>query len=202
MSLPFKRVYILLCVPICCVFSMLYADAKSDGEKGIQAFRQGKLIEAMQLLQQSAELNYAPAQNTLAYILDQSEQDKQAFHWFQQAALQGHAGAQLGLGNMYAKGEGVDKDPVKAGSWIEKSAHQNYLPAMRALSYALESGNLGFSKDKQAAGIWFLKAANAGDTVSMRRLTMAYRNNDLGLELNLDQAIYWDNKINKLTDKP
>ncbi|UCH40122.1 MAG: hypothetical protein JSU67_18705, partial [Gammaproteobacteria bacterium] len=48
----------------------LQADARSDGERGIAEYRKGNLIVGMELLQKSAEAGYAPAQTTLAYILD------------------------------------------------------------------------------------------------------------------------------------
>ena len=65
--------------------SLVLADAKTDGDKGIEEFRNGNLIEAMRLLEISAEQGYVPAQVTLAYILDQAEQNSEAFHWYQQS---------------------------------------------------------------------------------------------------------------------
>lgn len=174
---------------------LAYSDATTDGENGIIEFRKGNLIEAMKLLQHSAEQGYAPAQTTLAYILDQSEEDERAFHWYQQAALQGNAEGQFGLGNMYAKGEGVELNKVKAGEWIKKSALQMHVPAMRAYAHALEYGNLGLKQDSHAAGQWYIKAANSGDNVSMRRLAQAYLRGELGFAINQQQADFWQNKL-------
>lgn len=187
---------------IICGNSVAYADAITDGNNGIEEFRKGNLIEAMELLQRSATQGYAPAQNTLAYILDQSEDDERAFQWFQRAALQGDSTGQMGLGSMYAKGEGVKKDPIKAGKWIEKSARQMHVPAMRAYAYALEFGQLGFTQDMQSAGQWYLKAANAGDEVAMRRLSRAYNKGELGFNQDLTQAAFWESKISTIGAKP
>jgi len=177
--------------------SLALADAKSDGDKGIAEFKIGNLIESMRLLEKSAEEGYVPAQVTLAYILDQSERNSEAFKWYQQAADANDAAGLFGLGGMYAKGEGTTADPEKAGRLIERSALQNHLPAMRAYASALEYGQLGFDRDGSSAAEWYLKAANAGDDVSMSRLKEAYTSGQLGLPVDPEQASKWDAKINK-----
>lgn len=196
---PRTLFYIILMM---CSNSFAYGNAMIDGNQGIKEFRKGNLIEAMKLLNSSARQGYAPAQNTLAYILDQSEENDRAFHWFQQAALQGHPAGQLGLGSMYAKGEGVTKDLIKAGLWIKKSAQQVHVPAMRTYAYALELGQLGFTQDTQSAGQWYLKAANAGDGVAIQRLSRAYAMGELGFKQDLTQATFWESKINNHRNKP
>jgi len=171
------------------------ADAKTDGDKGIEEFRQGNLIESMQLLERSAKGGYTPAQTTLAYILDISERDEEAFNWYQQAADSNDPAGIFGLGNMYAKGEGTGRDPQKAGQLIRRAAEMAHVLAMRAYAYALENGALGFARDDTAAVEWFHRAAEAGDQVSMRRLQDAYSQGQLGLPLNPAQASVWEQKI-------
>ena len=177
------------------------ADAQSDGEKGIEEYRQGNLIEGMHLLHSSAKQGYAPAQVTLAFILDQAEQDREAVHWYQQAADQNNVRGIFGLGTMYAKGEGVEKDPPKAGQLIEKAARMDYLPAMLEFANALEFGQLGFESSQSEAVSWYLKAAEAGDDVSMRRLRDAYLNGELGLPVDPVKSAEWDRKINMPKEK-
>jgi TPR repeat protein len=175
--------------------SAVLADARTDGERGIESFRQGRLIESMELLEPSARGGYAPAQVTLAYILDFSERDEEAVHWYRQAAESNNASGIFGLGSMYAKGEGVERDPHKAGQLTRQAAQMEHLLAMRAYAYALQNGALGFERDLTAAVEWFLKAATAGDQVSMRRLQDAYRLGQLGLPVDPDQAAAWENKL-------
>jgi TPR repeat protein len=172
------------------------ADAKTDGDKGIEEYRNGNLIEAMYLLEKSALKGYIPAQITLAHILDKAEQNSEAFHWYQQAAKNKDAAGLFGLGGMYAKGEGTPADPPKAGQLIKQSALLGHLPAMRAYAYALEHGQLGFSQNNSAAVEWFIKAANSGDKVSMRRLRNAYTLGQLGMPVDPEQASKWDAEIN------
>ncbi len=173
----------------------LHADARSDGERGIEEYRKGNLIESMRLLQKSAAAGYAPAQTTLAFILDASEDDAQAFYWYQQAAEAGDAAGMFGLGGMYAKGEGTDKDPKRAGELIAQSAELGHVEAMRLYAHALEHGQLGLTTQSQRAAEWYRKAADAGDGLSMRRLQEAYAAGQLGLPLDPAQAEAWGEKI-------
>ena len=173
-----------------------WADARADGDKGIAEYRKGNLIASIQLLEKSAASGYAPAQVTLAYIYDQSENDDAAFYWYQQAADSKDAAGLYGLGNMYAKGEGTEKDSTRAGQLILQSAQLDYLPAIRAYAFALENGHLGFDNNPATAANWYLKAAESGDTVSMRRLRDAYKFGQLSLPINAQQSAHWDAKIN------
>lgn len=196
-SKPAKS-WLLLSLPSCLLlFSAALADAKTDGEKGIAEYQKGNMIEGMQLLQKSAEQGYAPAQVTLAYIMDHAEQNKEAFLLYQAAAEQNHAAGIFGLGNMYAKGEGTEKNPQEAGRLIEQSAQLGHAPAMLAYANALESGQLGFEKSNSKSVTWYLKAANAGDGNAMERLRKAYLNGELGLSIDLEEAAKWDANNNR-----
>lgn len=183
----------------CCAMALcalnLHADARDDGERGIEEYRKGNLIEGMQLLQQSASAGYTPAQTTLAFILDAAENDAQAFHWYSQAAASGDAAGLFGLGGMYAKGEGTPRDAQKAGELIERAARLEHLVAMRVYAHALEHGQLGFRADPGRAVEWYRKAADAGDERAMRRLMQAYANGDLKLAPNAAEASAWENRI-------
>ncbi|VAX01447.1 hypothetical protein MNBD_GAMMA22-1957 [hydrothermal vent metagenome] len=163
--------------------SLCFADSKpeylQEHTKGIKAYRQGNLIQAMLHLENSAKSGYAPSQTTLAYILDQAEENERAFKLFKKAAEKNYAAAQFGLGNMYAKGEGTTKDVITAGIWIKKSAKQYHTPAMRAYAYALEFGRLGFAKNEDLAFQWYQLCSQAQDPVCSRRLMQVYKNGGL-----------------------
>ena len=49
------------------------------------------------------------------------------------AAEQGHAGAQLALGFMYAYGRGVPEDDTEAVKWYRKAAEQGHAEAQNSL---------------------------------------------------------------------
>jgi uncharacterized protein len=50
------------------------------------------------------------------------QEDAAAFSWFQRAAAQGHTGARIKLGYLYAEGRGTPKDEEAAYSWITAAA--------------------------------------------------------------------------------
>ena len=191
------EILLLALVSILATPVTLQADARSDGDLGIAEFRKGNLIEAMQLLEKSAEQGYIPAQTTLAFILDSAERDAEAFHWYQQAAERQDSAGLYGLAGMYAKGEGADKDPRKAGQLMQQAAQLEHVEAMRVYAHALEHGQLGFEPSPQSAAKWYLKAAGLGDEMSMQRLKMAYTRGQLGLPVDAEQAEAWRKKLNQ-----
>lgn len=170
---------------------MAQADARADGERGIAEYRKGNLIEGMQLLKKSAQQGYIPAQTTLAYILDAAENNDEAFYWYQQAADRNDAAGLFGLGSMYGKGEGTDRDTVKSGQLIERAAQLGHVEAMRVYAHALEHGKLGLAADPGSAADWYLKAAELGNKMSMHRLKQAYTLGQLGLPIDPERAEAW-----------
>ena len=175
--------------------SAVKADARSDGERGIEEYRRGNLIEGMQLLEKSASEGYTPAQTTLAFILDAAEDDARAFHWYQQAAAVNDPDGLFGLGGMYAKGEGTEKNAKRAGELIEQAARLEHVQAMRVYAHALEYGQLEFSVQPPRAAEWYRRAASAGDQLSMRRLQQAYTAGQLGLAVDPAQAEFWAEQL-------
>ena len=59
---------------------------------------------------------------------------KKALHWYEKAAQQGLAEAQLNYGIMYGKGEGCTKDMQKAKTWLQKAADQGLKEAKELLA--------------------------------------------------------------------
>ncbi len=178
----------LLCPPA------LLADAKSIGDQGIAAYRNGNLIDSMALLEESAMAGYIPAQTTLAFILDAAEEDDAAFRWYKIAADANDGEGLFGLGGMYAKGEGTTRNPQKAGQLIRRAALLEHRQAMRVYAHALEHGQLGFKIAAEQAAEWYQKAARLGDLLSMQRLQRAYSLGELGLPVDSQQATDWANR--------
>lgn len=179
----------------CCVATALLAyslvvqaSPERDLHDGAAAFARGDLLTAMTLYRRAAEAGSAPAQSRLAYLLDYSEDNEGAFRWYRQAAEQGHAQGQHGLAQMYAKGEGTEKDTALALSWFTHAAEQDYLPSVRVLAVAYETGELGLSINNDQALHWLRKGQQLADAWSIHRLARAYRLAELGLALDEKQA--------------
>lgn len=166
------------------------------GEKGIEAFQKGDIVTAMELLERSAKQGYAPAQATLAYLLDKSDFDVQALQWYEKSANQGNADGQYGLAGLYANGEGVKKDSDVALRWLLKAVEQNHKLATRMYAHSLEAGYLDLQKDEKKALALYRQCHDAGEMSCTRRLSRAYRNGELGLAIDETIANKLYSKIN------
>jgi uncharacterized protein len=89
-------------------------------------------------------------------------------------AEKGIAGAQFGLGVMYADGDGVEPDYGIAASWFRKAADKNYAAAQFELGRFYVNGH-GVAKDYATALNWFRKAANEGNADGQFALGVMYQ---------------------------
>ena len=104
-------------------------------------------------------------------------------------AEKGNAAAQLNLGLLYYKGQGVPQDYVLARQWWEKSAAQGHVAAQVSLGILYASG-YGVPKDNQQAVRWFRLAADQGDALAQGRLGIMYMQGD-GVPQDYVQAHKW-----------
>jgi hypothetical protein len=89
------------------------------------------------------------------------QNDKEAAHWFAQAARQGLAEAQYQYGLALLQGRGVVQDYKAAFNWIEKPAQRGYAKAQYSLGELYRYGT-GTAIDKARAYLWFNLAAAQG----------------------------------------
>lgn len=113
--------------------------------------------KSFELLTQSAELGYAPAQVTLgAEYKFQLKNYKEAVKWFKRAADKGYAPAQYFLAICYLQGKGVEQDYNEAVALLNKSAEQDNYLACCELAMCYEEGK-GVEKDPVEAEKWHNK---------------------------------------------
>ena len=105
---------------------------------------------------------------------------------------QGDAVAQMRLGGMYYKGEGVTKDYGQAVNWFRKGAEQGNADAQMCLGYMYYQGE-GVTKDYGQAVIWYRKAAEQGNADAQWRLAAMYYNGE-GITKDYGQAVNWFRK--------
>ena len=113
---------------------------------------------ATQWWQRSARLGNSNASYQLGLMCQEQHQGKlvsECLDWFENAAKQDHAEAQLILGQWYAKQQGADEDAVK---WLEKAAELGNRDAQYQLGKRYEQGR-GVIKRPDIAQRWFEKAA-------------------------------------------
>lgn len=137
---------LLACAPMI-ASTALGDDAQAEIDAGFVAFQRGDIVAAINHYTTAAESGSADGQARLAWILDQSEQNEDAVKWYQTAADQDHAGGQYGLGEMYAKGEGVEKDESVAAEYFIRAADNGHEQAQRVLINAYNKGLFGLQVD-------------------------------------------------------
>lgn len=181
----------------------LSAFAAGDDEylAGLKFYQSGDVTTAMARLRKASDAGNAPAQVLLADILDQAEMNEEAVVYYRKAAEQGHADGEFGLGNMYASGEGVKRDPAEALKWLTRAAEKNHVRATAAVAQAYISGGLGLD-DKQRssddARRWLSRAADNNYLPALDFLAKAYRSGTLGLAVDLKQAEVLEARANKI----
>lgn len=134
-----------------------------DEQAGIEAFDRGDLVSAMTIFERAAAAGSALSQTRLAWILDGANEDERAVAMYRAAAEQEYAPGMHGLGEMYAKGEGVDKDLTQAVAWFTKAANAGHDKSLRLLIRAYEDGGLGQSADPDKARAYREKLAGLSD---------------------------------------
>ena len=93
---------------------------------------------------------------------DDKRDYKKAVYWYQKAAEQGNAEAQVRLGEMYYWGQGVARDYKKAKYWFQKAAEQGNAIAQYYLGKMYHYG-FGVAQDHKKAKYWYQKACDNGD---------------------------------------
>jgi len=115
-----------------------------------------------------------------------------AVRYYEQAAFQGHDGAQCNLGFMYANGKGVKKNYQKALNWYQEAATNGNAIAQYNIGY-MHSIGLGCESDDTQAVIWFEKAAIQGYEKAQNSLGFRYENG-MGVNKDLAKAVEWYEK--------
>jgi TPR repeat protein len=122
--------------------------------------------EAITLLRQATDANYAAAANTLAQAYQYGEglaaSDSEAVKYYRIGAAGGNAPAETSLAAMIAEGRGgTQQDFAEAVALYRQAAAQNLPEAERDLGVMYQNGR-GVAKDETLAREWFRKSAEHG----------------------------------------
>lgn len=134
-----------------------YASAGSL-EDGLEAYRSGDFVKAVELWRPLAEKGDATAAYQLGTLYAEGkgvvQSDKEAFEWFTKAANAGNASAQYNLAASYAEGLGVTRDDALAAKWFRRAADQGMAYAQLNLGILYANGR-GVPQDNIEAVKWF-----------------------------------------------
>lgn len=199
-GIPWLSAGVCAAAALCFALSA-FAAADDDYREGLKYYRAGDVTTAMARLRKASDAGHAPAQVLLADILDQAEMNEEAVSYYRKAAEQGNADGEYGLGNMYANGEGVKRDPAEARKWILRAADKNHARAITTLAQAYISGGLGLDakeRNGEEARRWVTRAADSHYVPALDHLAKAYRSGALGLAVDLKQAEALELQANKM----
>jgi len=119
----------------------------------------------------------------------QSSDYATAFKEFKPLAVKGNAEAQLNLGFLYARGQGVVQDYKEALVWYRKAAEQGQSAAQFNLGSLYYDG-LGVARDFNKAAEWYARAAALDQIDAQYNLGLMYATGQ-GVPASLVQAYKW-----------
>jgi clan AA aspartic protease (TIGR02281 family) len=115
-----------------------------------------------------------------------------AYRLVRPLADQGNAGAQISLGLMYSKGEGVPQNYTEAMKWFRLAADQGVPEAQFTLGRMYHDGE-GVPLDYAEATKWYRKAADQGFALAQSNLGIDYAKGR-GVPQDLAEAEKWFRK--------
>ena len=142
-------------------------------DKGINALKEERFSEALQLFTEAAEEGEVAALTYLAGMYEEGVgvevSIEKALSLFHDAAYGGDAQAQSRLGYLYAVGKYVDENLGAAVEFHKLAANQGYVNSQCDLGRHYAQG-IGVDQDLEKARYWYEQAADAGDELALSRL--------------------------------
>jgi TPR repeat protein len=138
----------------------------------------GLAREGLQALQHAADSGSAEGAHRLGLVFAQGQagtarNDARALELFEKAAALGNQRAQINVGILYFRGQGVPRDLVQARAWLEKAAARNDPYALYALGRAMDD-TLGLAAaDPVRAADLYRRAAELGHPLAAMRYGLA-----------------------------
>ncbi len=138
----------------------------------------GNSSEGLRALQHSVDMGSSEGAQRLAVIFAEGlagtpRNDSRAAELFGKAAIAGNQRAQLNLGILYFRGQGVARDLVQARAWLEKAAIGDDPFALYALGRVMEISEGAAVADFTRAADLYRRAAEKGHPLAALRYGLA-----------------------------
>jgi len=154
------------------------SDPDAEAWLGAVQLDRGADREGLRHIQHAAEAGSSEGAHRLALVYAQGlagtpRDEKRAVELFEKAAAAGHVRAQINLGILYMRGQGVPADLVQARAWLEKAAVGGDPQALYTLGRALsESAGQAVADPVRAADL-YRRAAEKGNALAGLRYGLA-----------------------------
>jgi TPR repeat protein len=171
------------------------SDADAQAWLGAVLVERGRAREALPLLQRAADAGSAEGAHRLALLYAEGAEgiprnDAKALELFEKAAAAGHHRAQINAGTMYFRGQGTQRDLIKARAWLEKAAAQDDPYALYALGRAMDEMQGAAMADPVRAADLYRRAARLGHPLAALRYGLALSEGN-GVRQDLAAAQTW-----------
>lgn len=171
------------------------APAKAGFEEGVAALQAGDFARAKAEFEPLAEAGDGAAQYNLGtiYRFGQGAPKDYALarDWLGKSAAQKYPAAMRALGDMAARGEGLEAGPdlAQAADWYRQAAAEGDPVAMTNLGSMAQRGE-GMAQDPAVAVQWWTQAAETGYAPAQYDLGLAYATGE-GTAMDLKLAYLW-----------
>lgn len=149
----------------------------------------GKDEEKPSLLSKNSELVQTKRFSNKTSIFEKEDAQRR-FKDVEMEAQKGDPKAQVALGLMYKKGEGVEKNYEEKVRWYRLAADQGYASAQRNLAISYSKGE-GVPQDYGEALKWYKLAALQGDAAAQYGLGNFYSSEKEGIPQSFEEAVKW-----------
>ena len=171
------------------------SDADAEAWLGAILLDRGENREGLRALHHAADAGSNEGAHRLALVFAQGlagtpHNDKKAAELFEQAANAGHRRAQINVGILYLRGQGVTRDLMQARAWLEKAAADGDPYALYALARAMEESLGPVGADAVRATDLYRRAAEKGHPLAALRYGLAL-NDGYGIKKDQVAAQRW-----------
>lgn len=160
----FKRLLVLAVVTIAC-------PAQAGVPEGVDAFSNGRFVEARKELAAAAEAGDAQAMVHMGEMLMRglggARDELKARDYITKSQAAGNVRATYVLGGMYLNGNLVNRDEAKGAELVRQAADKGEPAAQNAIGVWLVNGVQGYPKDEVNALAWFKLAAEQKNAAAM-----------------------------------
>jgi TPR repeat protein len=154
------------------------SNPEAEAWLGAVLLDRGQARDGLRAIQRAADAGAIEGYHRLALVYalglaGQPRSEARAVELFEKAASAGHQRAQVNLGILYMRGQGVPRDLVSARAWLEKAAAGGDPQAMYTLGRALDEGTEQVPADPVRAADLYRRAAEKGHALAGLRYGLA-----------------------------
>jgi len=170
-------------------------NADAEAWLGTVLIDRGNNREGLQALQHAVDRGSSEGAQQLALVFAEGlagmpRNDAKAVELFQRAAQAGNRRAQLDLGVLYLRGQGVTRDLQQARAWLQQAASDGNPYALYTLGRALEESSGTAPADPVRATDLYRQAAEKGHPLAALRYGLALADGS-GIKRDEDTAQRW-----------